>query len=271
MDLNSRIELRDGNKIPRLGLGTWKTPAGQQAENAVSWALEAGYRLVDTAAIYHNEESVGKAVRESGIPREDVFVTTKLWNSDHDAPLKAFDSSLSRLGLEYVDLYLMHWPVEGVRNKTWKAMQSLLDRGVCRSLGVSNFTVRHLVELVEQTGVVPVVNQVEFSPFLYQRELLDYCKSNKIIVEAYSPLARGSRMGDSALTEFTEKYGKTPAQILIRWALQHDLVVIPKSTHRERIVENSKVFDFSLSQEDMNKLDWLNENYRVCWDPSQIP
>lgn len=259
-------------KIPALGLGTWKLREGSEAENAVKWALEQGYRLIDTAATYANEKSVGKAIRESEVPRKQIFVTTKLWNDDHARVQEAFDESLRKLGLDYVDLYLIHWPVENKRNESWKKLEKILESGKARAIGVSNFTVYHLEDLSDEgESIVPAVNQVEFSPFLYQKGLLEYCRKKRIELEAYSPLARTHKFDNPVLKEVAHAHSKSVAQVMIRWALQHGLIVIPKSSHKQRIKENFDVFDFSLSQEEMSKLDALNENYRTCWDPSSIP
>lgn len=271
--IKSTAKLNNGAEIPLLGLGVFKASPGRETRDAVLHALKAGYRHIDTAAMYGNERDVGEAVRESGIPREEVFITTKLWNSDHgyDRALRAFRKSLDNLGMDYVDLYLIHWPVEDRRVETWKALMKLREEKKCRAIGVSNFTIRHLEELLSQTSVVPAINQVEFSPFLYQKELLDYCKQHNIQLEAYSPLTRGRRLDHKIITSIAQKYDKTAPQVMIRWALQHDIVVIPKSVHREYIEQNADVFNFSLSDEDMVQLDSLNEDFRVAWDPSSIP
>jgi diketogulonate reductase-like aldo/keto reductase len=273
-DLGTRVKLNNGVEMPVLGLGTWQNPAGESAYQAVRDALEVGYRLIDTAAAYGNEESVGKAVRDSGVPREDVFVTTKLWNDRHgyDECLAACHESLGRLGLAYVDLYLIHWPIGGRRKETWEAMVQLMNDGKCRAIGVSNFTARHLDEIRSSSRVVPTVNQVEFTPFLYQKELLAYCRSNRIQVEAYSPLTRGRNLKDEQIVSIAKKYGKSSAQVLLRWGIQHGLVVIPKSTHRERIEENARIFDFGLSDKDMRRLDNLDRSMRTtAWDPTTVP
>ncbi|MEK6924250.1 MAG: aldo/keto reductase [Candidatus Micrarchaeota archaeon] len=255
--------------MPLLGLGTWKSSEGSEADNAVKWALEAGYRHVDTAAIYGNERSVGKAVRESGLPREQVFITTKLWNADQKNARKALEWSLKRLDTSYADLYLIHWPQTGTRNAAWKELETLQREGLCRAIGVSNYTVRHLQEL-ETQGSAPAVNQVEFSPFLNQQELLDYCTRKKIVVEAYSPLTRGEKLKDARITRIAQAHTKTNAQVLIRWSLQNGMVVLPKSSRKERIAENAGVFDFKLAPEEMKALDCLNENFRTCWNPGEI-
>jgi len=270
LSINTRFPMNDGLGIPALGLGVWQTPSGKQCEAAVLAALEAGYRHIDTAAIYGNEASVGAALHKSGIPRTEIFVTTKLWNEDHGNPTKAFDKSLKRLQLDYVDLYLMHFPVPE-RNQSWTVMEELHASGKARSIGVSNFTIRHLDELLARSKTIPAVNQVEFHPFLYQKELLEYCQSKKILIEAYSPLTHGQRLDDRRLQQIAGKYAKSTAQILIRRCLQHGLVVLPKSVRRERIEENSAVFDFEIKADDMTQLDSLNENLRTCWDPTDAP
>ncbi len=272
LELASRTKLNNGIEIPILGLGVYQSPPGKVSRDGVKYALEFGYRLVDTARIYGNEQDVGQAIHESGIRRDEVFVTTKLWNGDHgyDSTLRAFEESLRRLGLKYVDLYLVHWP-ETLRQESWGAMIRLLKEGKCRAIGVSNYTIKHLEELLAGSDVVPAVNQVEFHPFLYQKKLLDYCQLHGIQLEAYSPLTRGQRLDDPKIVGLAKKHGRTPAQVLIRWALQHSLVAIPKSVRKERILENSGVFDFALSPDEMSSLDSLNEDFRTCWDPTDQP
>ena len=265
--------LNNGVMIPRLGLGVYQSSPGQVTQKAVEYALKIGYRHIDTARIYNNESDVGSALRNSGIRREDVFITTKLWNSDqgYETALKACDASLKRLGLKYLDLYLIHWPVQETRDESWKALAQLLKEGKTRAIGVSNYTIRHLTELLEQSDTVPLVNQVEFSPFLYQKQLLDYCEKNKIQLEAYSPLTQGEKLNHPKIQQIAKKHNKTPAQVLIRWSLQHNLITIPKSVREERIKENSQVFDYNLTNEDMRILDSLDENFRNSWDPTNMP
>jgi diketogulonate reductase-like aldo/keto reductase len=273
LNMRSTVKLNNNVRMPILGLGVYQTPPGRVTQNAVKFALTVGYRHVDTARIYGNEADVGEALRKSGLPREELFVTTKLWNSDqgYDSTPRACEASLKRLGLDYLDLYLIHFPVPETRKESWKAMETLLQKGKCRAIGVSNFTIPHLEDLLETHEVIPAVNQVEFHPFLYQKELLEYCQRKGIQVEAYSPLARGERIKHPRITALATKYSKTPAQLMLRWGLQHGLVVIPKSTGEERIRENRKVFDFEISAEDMKSLDSLNEDLRLNWDPTSVP
>ena len=272
LTLQSTVRLNNDVRMPFLGLGVYQSPPGKVTRNAVNFALRVGYRHVDTARIYGNEADVGEAVRESGVPSGDLFVTTKLWNSDqgYDSTLRACEASLKRLGLDYLDLYLGHFPVPDVRKESWRAIETLRKKGRCQAIGVSNFTIRHLEELIEESHVIPSVNQVELHPFLYQKELLKYCQDRGIQVEAYSPLARGERLQDPRIASLATKYSKSPAQLMIRWGIEHGLVVIPKSTREERIRENSKVFDFDISDDDMRSLDSLNEDLRLNWDPTNI-
>jgi methylglyoxal/glyoxal reductase len=270
--IQSRIRLNNGVEIPRLGLGVYQSPPGRITQHAVRYALNIGYRHIDTAFIYGNESDVGKAVHKSGLQRDEVFITTKLWNTrdvQYDTALRSCEDSLRRLGLGYVDLYLIHWPVRGIGNNTieiWKAMVNLLREGKARAIGVSNFSIDDLKQILNDSDVLPAVNQVEFHPFLYQKDLLSFCDRNSIQLEAYSPLTRGMRLNHPTIVNIAKKYdNKTPAQILIRWSLQHNLVVIPKSIHEERILENSQVFDFELEDEDMKHLDSLNENLQTVF------
>jgi methylglyoxal/glyoxal reductase len=272
MKIDLKIKLNNGVEIPALGYGTYKVERGREAFEGTLWALEAGYRHIDSASMYGNESDIGEAVRQSGIPREEIFITTKVWNSDQgfNRTLKAFDASLSRLKSGYIDLYLIHWPVEILRNETYRALESIYAEGRVRAIGVSNFTINHLEELTSKFDTIPAVNQVEFSPYLYQKNLLNYCNSKGILIEAYSPLIRGRKMNDPRLIKIGDKYGKDPAQILIKWGLQHKLVSLPKSSRQDRILSNADVFDFEISPDDMELLDSFNENFRIAWDPSSI-
>jgi methylglyoxal/glyoxal reductase len=272
LTISSVAKLGSGVEMPLLGLGVYQTPPGAATREAVRFALSVGYRHVDTAALYGNEEDVGRGVKESGLERSEVFVTTKLWNSDHgyDAALAACEKSLRRLDLGYIDLYLIHWPVGGVRKETWRALVEARKRGWCRSIGVSNYMVRHLTELLGSSDVTPDVDQVEFNPFLYQKDLLAYCVGKGIQLEAYSPLARATRLRDPTVADVARNYSKSAAQVMIRWSLQHGVVAIPKSARRERIKENSEVFDFEISAADMRRLDSLSENLHTDWDPTEV-
>jgi diketogulonate reductase-like aldo/keto reductase len=248
--------LADGNEIPLLGLGVWQVPDGKACEDTVRWALEAGYRHVDTAQAYGNESSVGDALRASGVPREDVYVTTKFYPG-HDDPEAEAERSLERLGVDYVDLYIIHWP-QGGPTWAWDGMQRAQRQGYARSIGVSNFSVAEIDELLGVAEIPPVVNQVQFSPFEYRRGLLEACEQRGVALEAYSPLGTGRHLGDERVAGIAERLGRTPAQVLVRWCLQRDLVVLPKSTHRERIEQNAQVFDFTLTDDDLAALDALD-------------
>jgi diketogulonate reductase-like aldo/keto reductase len=248
--------LADGNEIPLLGLGVWQVPDGRECEDAVSWALEAGYRHVDTAQAYGNEGSVGRALSDSGLPRDEVFVTTKFYPAHKDPEAEA-QRSLERLGVDYVDLYIIHWP-QGGPTWAWDGMQRAREAGYARSIGVSNFNVRELDELLAVADIPPVVDQVQFSPFEYRRRLLEDCEERSVALEAYSPLGTGRHLGDAKVTDIAERLGRTPAQVLVRWAVQRDLIVLPKSTRRERIEQNAQVFDFELSEADVATLDGLD-------------
>lgn len=251
--------------MPALGLGVYQIPKGSQTQQAVLWALEAGYRHIDTASFYGNEADVGQAIKQSGIPREEIFVTTKLWPTDFWSAEAAFEKSLDKLGLDYLDLYLIHWPIPIGKGRAWKVLESLYRKRRVKAIGVSNYSIRDLKDLLKIADIRPTVNQVEFSPFLYQKKLLEYCQSEQIQLEAYSPLTRGKRLSDSTIDQLAKQYQKTAAQMMIRWSLQHGLVVIPKSSNHARIRENAQVFDFEISQTDMERLDGLHENYRALF------
>ncbi|MBC7975006.1 MAG: aldo/keto reductase [Myxococcales bacterium] len=264
------IQLASGTTIPQVGLGVWQAPQGAGTQDAVRAALDLGYRHVDTARVYRNEKDVGAAVLASGVPRAEVFVTTKLWNDDqgYDATLRAFDASLGRLGLDYVDLYLIHWPVAGKRLETWRAFEQIFADRRARAIGVSNFLVPHLEELLGHAKVVPHVNQIELTPFLQRRDTRALCKQHGIVVEAYSPLTRGERLEHSVVVEIARATGKTAAQVLLRWGIQHGHVILPKSTQRARIAENGAVLDFTLDAAAMARLDGLEEGLVTGWDPA---
>jgi methylglyoxal/glyoxal reductase len=273
LSLGSRIQLNNGRQLPVLGLGVWQAGTGPRVVRAVKTALETGYRLIDTAKLYGNEAEVGEAVRSGPVPREQVFVTTKLWNDDHGRAKakRAFEASLHRLGLDYLDLYLVHWPGAGERIETWKALVEIAREGRCRSIGVSNFTIEHLEELARASDVVPAVNQVELHPFLYQRDLIDYCQHRGIQVQAYSPLARANYLDEPTVKAVGQSHRRSSAQVMLRWSLQHGLSAIPKSTDPGRIRENASIFDFELSEGEMARLDALSSGARVAWDPTSVP
>ena len=264
--------LNNGIKMPWLGFGVHRINDGQDVEQAVRTALEIGYRSLDTATVYGNERGVGKMIRESSIPREDIFLTTKVWNIDQreKRTLAAFEESLERLETEYLDLYLVHWPVKGCYQETWKVMEEIYQSGHAKAIGVSNFQVHHLEAILRDSQIVPAVNQIEFHPLLVQPELLKFCQEHKIQVEAWSPLVEGQIVNVSSVQKIAEKYEKTPAQIALRWDLQHEVVTIPKSVHANRIAENAQIFDFELSQTDMRELDALDEGKRIGPDPDNF-
>lgn len=277
VSIDSRIRLNQGTDIPVLGLGVFQSPPGAVTRQAVAWALEAGYRHIDTAAMYGNEADVGEAVRNSGLSREEVFVTTKLWHTDHgfESAQRAARRSLEQLGLSWIDLYLIHWPTAkspADRLDSWRALEKLQREGVCRAIGVSNYTVRHLEELAANSEILPAVDQIEFHPFVFDPGLLDHCARHGIRIEAWSPLTRGRRLDDATLRAIAEAHRKSPAQVLLRWGLDHGLIELPKSIHRDRIVENANVFDFHLTAAEMTQLDALRDGKRVgMWNPADIP
>ncbi|MEW9667880.1 aldo/keto reductase [Ammoniphilus sp. 3BR4] len=257
--------------MPSLGLGVWKIKDGDEVISSIKHAVQTGYRSIDTAAAYGNEEGVGQAIKECGVPREELFITTKVWNTNqgYDTTLQAFDESMKKLGLEYLDLYLVHWPVKGKYKETWKSLEKLYKDGRVRAIGVCNFQVHHLKDLMADSEITPMANQVEFHPMLTQKELLTFCNENKIQLEAWSPLMQGN-LDLPVLNELSAKYKKTPAQIVLRWDLQHGVVTIPKSVTPHRIEENAGIFDFELSAEDMERIDSLNQNKRFGPDPDNF-
>lgn len=266
------FRLNNHVNIPAVGLGVYQMPQGQQTQKLIDNALRNGYRHIDTAAIYRNEETVGMAIRSSLIPREQIFVTTKLWNSDHgyDQAIKAFHKSLERLQMDYVDLYLIHWPVQGKRKESWRALETLYNEGKCRAIGVSNYMAPHLHELIDYAKVLPAVNQIELHPYLFatRAETIDLCREKGILPVAYSPLTKGEKLNDPVLLKMAGQYEKTSAQILLRWALQQGFCVIPKSAASTRVIQNMQIFDFELSETDMHILNNLDENLVTGWDPS---
>ncbi|MFT3692716.1 MAG: aldo/keto reductase [Kofleriaceae bacterium] len=265
-----RLPLATGASIPQIGLGVWQSPQGAATRDAVTAALELGYRHVDTARIYRNEADVGAAIKS--VPRADVFVTTKLWNDDqgYDSALRALDASLKRLGLDYVDLYLIHWPVPHKRRESWRALEQAHADGKAKAIGVSNYLVPHLKEVLGQAKTKPHVNQIELTPFLQRRETRELCKQHGIVVEAYSPLTRGARLNDPIVGGIATESKRSPAQVLLRWGIQHGHVILPKSVTRARIAENAEL-DFELSAAQMKKLDGLEEGLATGWDPDGEP
>ncbi|MCL7747505.1 aldo/keto reductase [Halalkalibacter alkaliphilus] len=272
--IQNTTTLHNGVKMPWLGFGVFKVKDGEEVVNSVKTALEIGYRSIDTAAIYGNEAGVGKAIAESNVPREELFITTKVWNANHgyEATLAAFDESMEKLGLDYLDLYLIHWPLpsQGKYVETWKALEKLYKDGRVRAIGVSNFKNHHLEEIIANCEIKPMVNQVEYHPRFNQRELHGFCKKHGIQLEAWSPLMQGELLNEPTLIEIANKYNKSTAQVIIRWDIQTGVVTIPKSVKSHRIAENADVFDFELSQEDMDKINALNQDQRMFADPDDF-
>jgi len=264
--------LYNGVKMPWLGFGVFKVKDGDEVVDAVKTAIKAGYRSIDTAKVYNNESGVAQGIRESGIAREDLFITTKVWNSDqgYESTLAAFEESMKRLELEYLDLYLIHWPVKGKYKDTWRALEKLHKEGRIRAIGVSNFQIHHLEDLTIDATVKPAVNQVELHPLLTQKELRDYCSKHEIQIEAWSPLGQGNLMEHPLLQDIAAKYGKSPAQVILRWDLQNGIVTIPKSVTPERIHANTELYDFELTAEEIEQINGLNENKRFGSDPDNF-
>ena len=273
LKIDSRVALSDGNSMPLLGLGVWDAKSGKETYDAVIHALSKGYRHIDTAEMYGNEKDVGSAVIVSGIAREEIFITTKLWDSGlgYDHALNAFDVSLKKLNLEYIDLYLIHWPEKGSRQEIWSALERIKKEGRSLSIGVSNFAPKHLNEILINANFTPVVNQIEMSPFLHQQEISSFCKKENIHLTGYCPLARGTRFNNPVLCRVAEETNKTAAQVMIRWAIQNGNTVIPKSVRPKRIEENANVFDFELREDQIKILDELEEGLRFCPDPLVLP
>jgi len=269
----TQLALATGARIPQVGLGVWQAPQGAGTRDAVTAALELGYRHVDTARVYRNEPDVGAAVNQSSVPRSEIFVTTKLWNDDqgYDSALRALDASLKRLALDYVDLYLIHWPVPHKRRESWRALEAAFANGKAKAIGVSNYLAPHLTELLGEAKIKPHVDQIELTPFLQRRETRALCKQHGIVVEAYSPLTRGARLENPILGTVAKAVQRTPAQVLLRWGIQHGHVILPKSTQRARIAENAALFDFALDPAQMSKLDRLEEGLATGWDPDGAP
>lgn len=275
-NLQDKTTLHNGVKMPWFGLGVFKVEEGPELVNAVKTAIKHGYRSIDTAAIYENEQGVGQGIREglkeAGISREDLFVTSKVWNTDlgYESAIKAYETSLNKLGLEYLDLYLIHWPVEGKYKDAWRALETLYKDGRVKAIGVSNFQIHHLEDLMKDAEIKPMVNQVEYHPRLTQKELHSFCQEHGIQLEAWSPLMQGQLLDHQVLKDIANKYNKSTAQIILRWDLQNGVVTIPKSTKEHRIVENATIFDFELTKEDMERINDLNQNYRVGPDPDNF-
>ncbi len=264
--------LSNGVKMPWLGLGVFRIADGPDVEQVVQWALDAGYRSIDTAAVYGNEAGLGRAIRASGVPREEIFVTTKVWNTDqgYERTLRAFDSSLKHLDMDYLDLYVIHWPVKDTTRDTWRALEKLYRDGRVRAIGVSNFQAHHLRALMEDTEMVPMVNQVEFHPYLCQLSLLEFCARHAIQLQAWGILLQGKIVEVPEVIALAEKYGKTPAQVVLRWTLQHSVVAISKSSQRSRIEANANIFDFAIAGADMAQLDALDRGLRLGPDPDSF-
>jgi diketogulonate reductase-like aldo/keto reductase len=272
LDLKSTVKLHNGVEMPWFGLGVFKVKEGSEVIDSVKAAIKNGYISIDTAAVYKNEEGVGQGIKESEVPREQLFITSKVWNADqgYESTLKAFDTSLEKLGLDYLDLYLIHWPVKGKYVETWKALEKLYKDGRVKAIGVSNHHVHHLKDILAEAEIKPMVNQVEYHPHLTQKELHEFCKSEGIQLEAWSPLKQGELLTEPVIAEIGQKYQKSAAQVILRWDLQNEVVTIPKSIKEHRIIENASIFDFELSSEDMERINSLNKNERIGSDPDNF-
>jgi diketogulonate reductase-like aldo/keto reductase len=274
--IKSKTALYNNVQMPWFGLGVFKVEEGSELVEAIKSAVRHGYRSIDTAAIYGNESSVGQGIREAlsenNLPREDLFVTSKVWNADlgYESALAAYETSLNKIGLDYLDLYLIHWPVAGKYKEAWRALETLYKEGRVKAIGVSNFQIHHLEDLLKEAEIKPMVNQVEFHPLLTQKELLSFTKEHNIQLEAWSPLMQGQLLDNPVLKEIADNHGKSIAQVILRWDLQHGVITIPKSTKEHRIIENSSIFDFELTKEELDQIDRLNQNHRVGPDPDNF-
>lgn len=271
-DIKGTIKLNNGVEMPYLGLGTWQAAEGPEVKNAVNYAIDAGYRLIDTAAFYQNEKGIGEAIKESSIPRNELFVTTKVWMTDmgFDNALRAYDKSLVLLGMDYIDLYLIHWPITGKYIETWKALEKIYNEGRVRAIGISNFLKVHLDKLLPTVEIMPAVNQMEFHPYLVQQELIDQCSANGIAYQAWSPLMLGRVFDIPELKQIGKKYKKNAAQVVLRWSLQKGVATIPKSSNQARIESNADLFNFELTDDEMTAINNLDRNHRFGYDPMTV-
>lgn len=271
-DIKGSVRLNNGVSMPYFGLGVYKMENDQEVESSIDFALKHGYRLIDTAALYYNENGVGYGIRNSGVARDQIFVTTKVWNSDqgYDSTLKAFDESFAKLKLDYIDLYLIHWPVKGKYKETWRALEKIYAEKRVRAIGISNFLEHHIKDLLNSAHIKPMVNQIEFHPRLVQQPLLDYCQKEQIVVQSWSPLMQGNYSQITELSDIAEKYKKSVPQIILRWNLQKGVAIIPKSSNPQRIIENADIFDFAITAQDMAFIDNLDKHQRVGADPDNF-
>jgi diketogulonate reductase-like aldo/keto reductase len=271
-DIKGTFKLNNGVDMPYFGLGTWEAEDGTEVKNAVNYALDAGYRLIDTASFYKNEKGIGEAISECNVPRNELFITTKVWTSDmgFENALRAYDTSLKLLGLDYVDLYLVHWPVTGKYKETWKALEKIYKEGRVRAIGISNFLKIHLDNLLPDVEIMPTVNQMEFHPYLIQQELVDKCHANGIVYQAWSPIMQGRVFDIPELKKIVKKYRKNAAQVVLRWDLQRGVATIPKSTNQARVEANADIFNFELTNEEMSIINNLDRNLRFGYDPMLV-